>query len=583
VFSSDKIFSDPIEKIFYKMTRLVQVLCLLVLAFAFAEAKKHHKKDKKHGCQSHKAQAKCNGEPGCWWCKSEYHSGCYGSDVAKHFSTQSYVCETDSNGKLDVVIDTIGKNKPTPLVVSQEESFPSPIATDDREDLDMVGGVFDRFKFWKKDKTEENDEPLDVQDIEDQGGLCDPDVGQVSGYFRLGEQNKHYFFWFFESRNDPENDPVVLWMTGGPGCSSGMALFVENGPCHVTDDGQKTYINNYSWNNNASIIFIDQPAGTGFSYGTHDHSEEGIGNDMYMFLTEFFSTYKQFADNKFFIAGESYGGHYVPATGHRIWLGNKQRTEDSKLPHINLSGIAIGNGLTDPLIQYKYYAEMAYKSGTAPPRVNKTTYEIMKHVSTPLCLKAIEMCNGKKHTHPACTMALQICSVGLIIPYSLSGYNQYDMSKKCEKPPLCYDFSNVETYLNKASVKQRIGVTNNKKWEACNKGVTEKMSGDYMKNYQYLIPDLLLDDIPVLVYAGDQDYICNWIGNRAWTLQLRWPGKEAFNAASEEPYMVNDQEAGRIRTSNGFTFLQIYKAGHMVPMDQPAVALQMINEFIGQA
>lgn len=62
--------------------------------------------------------------------------------------------------------------------------------------------------------------------------ICDP-VQQYSGYFNLSTGDKHYFYWFFESRSAPATDPVVLWMTGGPGCSSEVALFGENGPCTV--------------------------------------------------------------------------------------------------------------------------------------------------------------------------------------------------------------------------------------------------------------------------------------------------------------------------------------------------------------
>ena len=99
-------------------------------------------------------------------------------------------------------------------------------------------------------------------------GLCDPGVKQYSGYIDLSTGAKHLFYWAFESRNDPATDPVILWMTGGPGCSSEVALFGENGPCSVTPSGNDTLTNPYSWNSKASVIYIDQPAGTGFSYGT---------------------------------------------------------------------------------------------------------------------------------------------------------------------------------------------------------------------------------------------------------------------------------------------------------------------------
>merc|ERR1711871_984542 len=106
--------------------------------------------------------------------------------------------------------------------------------------------------------------------------------------------------------------------------------------------------------NNATLVYIDQPAGTGFSYGLGmDKNEDGVSRDMYSFLQVFFKAHPQYAANDFFVVGESYAGHYVPATTHQIWANNKN------LPNgaikINLKGVAVGNGLTEPTIQYEYY------------------------------------------------------------------------------------------------------------------------------------------------------------------------------------------------------------------------------------
>merc|ERR1711871_1748496 len=89
---------------------------------------------------------------------------------------------------------------------------------------------------------------------DDPTGLCDT-VKSEAGYFKIeGSKNKNYFYWFFESRNDPKNDPVILWMTGGPGCSSGVALFKENGPCAIDPENiLETKLNPFGWNSNASI------------------------------------------------------------------------------------------------------------------------------------------------------------------------------------------------------------------------------------------------------------------------------------------------------------------------------------------
>lgn len=166
------------------------------------------------------------------------------------------------------------------------------------------------------------------------------------------------------------------------------------------------------------------------------------------------------------------------------------------------------------------------------------------------------------------------------IPYEASGKNPYDMRIKCEVRPLCYDFSNVQTYLNNASVQEALGVK--KTWGSCNKAVTLLFAyaGDWMKNWHTVIPDMLADGIRTLIYAGDEDYICNWLGNMKWTLALEWPHKADFNAAANRDYEMDGKTVAKVRSSNGFTFMQVFEAGHMVPRDQPAVALQMVNDHL---
>ena len=138
------------------------------------------------------------------------------------------------------------------------------------------------------------------------GSFCDPNVQQYAGYFNVSAQDKHLFYWFFESRSTPASDPVVLWLTGGPGCSSEVALFGENGPCKVSPDGTNTTLNPFSWNTRANLLFVDQPVGTGFSYGSaRDHDEVGVADDMYSFLEAFFTAHPDLRSNDFYIFGES--------------------------------------------------------------------------------------------------------------------------------------------------------------------------------------------------------------------------------------------------------------------------------------
>jgi len=86
----------------------------------------------------------------------------------------------------------------------------------------------------------------------------------IHAIYHRHQTDGNIFYWLFESRNQPKTDPFILWMTGGPGCSSMMALFEENGPYKVQQNLSLS-LNPYSWNNNATIVYVDQPVGTGLS------------------------------------------------------------------------------------------------------------------------------------------------------------------------------------------------------------------------------------------------------------------------------------------------------------------------------
>ena len=196
---------------------------------------------------------------------------------------------------------------------------------------------------------------------------------------------------------------MILWMTGGPGCSSGVALFKENGPCQIDPDhDDKTIINPYGWNSNASIVYIDQPVGVGFSYGDKsdaDHDEEEVAEDMFHFLHEFSEANNNLLKtNDFFVFGESYGGHYAPATANRVGKT------------LNLQGLGVGNGLTDPEHQYPSYPEMAYNYSievTGSPSVTLEQYESMK-AALPGCLDSIKIC--QENGGDSCAKAQSQCN-----------------------------------------------------------------------------------------------------------------------------------------------------------------------------
>lgn len=404
------------------------------------------------------------------------------------------------------------------------------------------------------------------------GSLGVDRVKQWSGYLDVAA-GKHLFFWMFESRNDPKNDPVVLWLNGGPGCSSLTGLFFELGPARI-DRNLRLIRNPYSWNNNATVIFLDQPVNTGYSYTDGDTVSDTVtaSKDTYAFLQLFFQQFPEYARLPFHIAGESYAGHYIPVFSAEI-LSHSDR-------NFNLSSIMIGNGLTDPLRQYDQYQPMACGRGGAPAVVSADQCANMQNAQ-PRCNNLINSCYSAQSAW-VCTPAAMYCNNAMMNPFQQTGKNVYDVRAMCGKSSLCYDdMAFVDQYLNQNQVKQAVGA-NIQTYTGCNFDVNRNFlnAGDWMKPFYTHISDVLAKNVPVLVYAGDKDYICNWLGNQAWVRQLQWSGSAGMANAPYNAFTVDGSRAGETFNHQHFTFLRVYNAGHMVPYNQPKNALAMFNRFI---
>lgn len=160
---------------------------------------------------------------------------------------------------------------------------------------------------------------------------------------------------FFEARHNPDDAPLLLWLNGGPGCSSSTGLLFELGPCAVSDNGANVTYNDYSWNQHANVIFLDQPVDVGFSYaneGTSVNTSPVAGKDVHAFLQLFLGRFSKYAAAPFHIAAESYGGTYAPNIASVIHTENRALAAAPGVVHINLASVMLGNGITNPYVQY---------------------------------------------------------------------------------------------------------------------------------------------------------------------------------------------------------------------------------------
>ncbi|KIW88904.1 uncharacterized protein Z519_10388 [Cladophialophora bantiana CBS 173.52] len=419
---------------------------------------------------------------------------------------------------------------------------------------------------------------LRVKKVDPSALGVDPNVKQYSGYLDDNENDKHLFYWFFESRNDPENDPVVLWLNGGPGCSSLTGLFLELGPSRINEKLQLVP-NPYSWNDNASVIFLDQPVNVGYSYSSSSVSNTvAAGKDVYALLTLFFEQFPEYAKQEFHIAGESYAGHYIPVFASEI-LSHKKT-------NIKLTSVLIGNGLTDGYTQYEYYRPMACGDGGWPAVLDPQSCQAMDN-ALPRCQSLIQNCYDSESVW-SCVPASIYCNNALLAPYQRTGQNVYDVRGKCkDSSNLCYpELGWISKWLNDKSVMKALGVEVDG-YDSCNFDINRNFlfQGDWMQPFHRLVPGII-EKMPVLIYAGDADFICNWLGNKAWAEALEYADHEKFAAADMKDLRLDASKDGRkigeVKSHGNFTFMRIHAGGHMVPLDQPEASLEFFNRWLAK-
>ncbi|KAG0417471.1 hypothetical protein HPB47_005578 [Ixodes persulcatus] len=188
-----------------------------------------------------------------------------------------------------------------------------------------------------------------------------PGFKQYSGFLQAGGSRRLHY-WFVESQHSPNTDPVVLWMNGGPGCSSLIGMMTELGPFRLSSDGHNLTTNPYSWNKAsttraspcvANVVFLEAPVGVGFSYdqsGSHyNRSDDTTADDNYLAVQDFFSKFPHLRKNDFYVTGESYAGVYVPMLTLRILRNPGEIRLKVKEAEINFDGLNHYN-LYDPSV-----------------------------------------------------------------------------------------------------------------------------------------------------------------------------------------------------------------------------------------
>ena len=396
-------------------------------------------------------------------------------------------------------------------------------------------------------------------------------IPQYSGYVdiqRPSSDTIHLFYWMFDASNRTDA-PLLVWFNGGPGCSSLMGLFEEGlGPFMVNETDGSVYTSPHPWTDLGTVLFIDQPVGTGFSYGDvtdFDTHETQVAEDMLQFFQSLYQCFPWLKEKPLFLLGESFAGRYIPAITHRLLL------EDEWLQR--LRGIAIGDGWVAPLQQYLSYPHYA----AANNLISKDTAQSMLHLYYNACvpLLAQETAAPWLEVEAICGSLLE----GVLLEHP--GMNPYDITSKCEGT-LCYPSEHLTQLLNRAEVRASLGVPSTARaWEECRDDVFVGMSW-FTNGNKSSLPDLSFilntSAAHILIYEGTNDLLCNWMAALDWSQQIPWDGRASFQQAQWK----KEFPAHGLKTK-AYDRLQltlVENAGHEVPRNQPVTAHAMLAAFI---
>ncbi|KAI0644056.1 serine carboxypeptidase [Trametes meyenii] len=414
--------------------------------------------------------------------------------------------------------------------------------------------------------------------------FCDGEVDAYTGYIDV--EARHLFFYFFESRRDPDTDDVMFWTNGGPGGASTVGLFTELGPCRVTS-ANTTERNPFSWNEHANVFFVDQPVDVGYSYAEYGEAVTTTleaAADIATFIAIFFEHFTKFKGRALHLAGESYGGRYIPVFASAIYDKNTELIQAGVTP-INLTSIMLGNGCTDFGTMFSSYYDMQCSDPTFPPILDISGCVLMKQM-LPRCEKRWKESCSDKFDAIDCKAVGEFCFAAMSSYFS--DKNTYDRSHLCPGMTFeeCYPvIGHLQDYLSNNKTQDLLGVDPLKRGNftfiSQNVHTAFEQSVDwYSFPAQYYVAALLERGIRALVYVGATDFICNWIGNDRMTLALEWTKQQQYRDQTLRPWLVDGNIAGQTRTGGGLTFATISGAGHLAPYDRPVESLELVNRWL---
>jgi carboxypeptidase D len=387
-----------------------------------------------------------------------------------------------------------------------------------------------------------------------------------AGLLPLGSGGR-MFFWLVESSRDPAGDPLVIWLNGGPGDSSLNGLLLENGPFDVQLDGTVA-LRSPSWNSIANVLYVEMPLGTGWSSeaGAPVTTAARATADFIEFLDAFYGAFPAYRGRPLFLTGESFAGHYIAAIADAL-IRRAPGPGDS-----DLRGVALGNPWLDPLIQYGSNVEYACAVGMLGESDRPQAEAAYNSV-----FAQIRAGKANADTFNAALMAVLANSGTPDESVNMYDVTDFDQGSGFNWPDA--ERAAVQAYMARDDVKTALHADGATTWQAFNPVVFQNLLPWFFSSARPQLSSVV-EQVPVVIYAGQWDLMANHLGQRRVLNAMEWSGAEAFASATRYVWVVNGMPAGWAETAGHLTYLCVAQAGHMVPRNVPAAALDMLDRLL---
>ena len=399
-----------------------------------------------------------------------------------------------------------------------------------------------------------------------------------SGFVEVDQQtDSHLFYWFFREENGNTSAPLVLWINGGPGSSSMIGNLLENGPLKLVEDIDNDSIHVHSlkgeaWTSIANVVYVDQPIGTGYSYG-HKNITDGkqIGDFIIKFLNKFYQKFPDMKSNNFYISGESYAGKYLPAIATSIIDFNKNMSSADK---INLKGVLIGNEIADPMVQFPSIRHLSLSIG-------HIQIDSLPELDT--VEQRWQIMNGK---HAANTFDYWF-GISNYITDMNGGMDIYD--SRYHESNQTKGENLLERYLNDPEVIYQLHCDKSQKstkFISWNSTVSKNFNSDKMIIYTDQHQAILDNNITLWIFVGQFDSLLGSYGIQAWMKTFKWKEMGNFFSSSRNLYYYVSDDNKKIKLGGNFkqyknlSLLIVYSAGHLVPTTQLALSKSMLSDIM---